>query len=124
MGHDVRYLGKLTPKKPLNEIEINLFNELQDEDNYDRLYALEYRDNTFQVNNNYEKIYVDEFFEVVEKYIYKLKEGGNDLKEGSYLVSCSEYGMDDECAILLYKNGKFEEKSVLELIEEYVSRIG
>ena len=119
MGHDVKYLGKLTPKVKLSDKEKELFEALKDDDsNYDRLDALEYNGNHFEVNNN-EKIYPDQFFESIEKYISKLKEGGNDIKEGSYLVSCSEYGIDFEAIIFLYKNGEFKKKYLLEVIEEY-----
>ena len=118
MGHDVTYLGKLTPKTKLNDKEKKLLQDLQDDDNYDRLYALIYNGDNFQVSND-EKIYVNEFFEVVERYISKLKEGGNDIEDGGYLVSCSEYGINDEAIILLYKDGEFRKKPVLDLVDEW-----
>ena len=123
MGHDVRYTGKLTPKNPLNEDEIMLFQTLQDDDNYDRLYALEYEKYYFVVNDSNEKIYPRYFYNSIEKYIDKLKEGGNDLVEGSYLISCSEYGIDDEAIIFIYKNGSFLRSSLEDIVKEYVLKI-
>ncbi len=119
MGHNVRYIGKLTPKIKLNDKEKEQFQELKDNDNYDRLYALRYNGHYFQVSDD-EKIYADDFFEVVERYISILKEGGNDIEDGSYLVSCSEYGIDDEAIILLYKDGEFRKKPVLDLVEKWI----
>ena len=122
MGHDVRYYGKLTPKIKLTDKEKEQLQELQDDHNYDRLYALEYNGDNFQVSND-EKIYVDEFYDVVERYIAKLKEGGNDIEDGGYFVSCSEYGIDDEAIILLYKDGEFRKKPVYDLVHAWVNRL-
>ena len=121
MGHDVKYYGKLTPKNPLNEEEIKLFKELKGRRDYDYLYALEYRNNGyFENDNSCEKVYSDSFYSVIEKYVNKLKEGGNDLIDGSYLVSCSEYGIDDEAIVLVYKNGAFIQKGITDLVREFV----
>jgi hypothetical protein len=60
------------------------------------------------------------FYESIEKYIDVLKEGGNDLKEGSFLVSSSEYGIGDEAIILLYTNGAFIQKPITELVEDFI----
>ena len=80
MGHDVKYAGKLTPVKPLSEDEIKLFKLFQDDSrNYDRLYALEYKNEGFMVDDSNEKIYPDNFFDSIKKYIEELKKGGNDL---------------------------------------------
>lgn len=121
MGHDVRYLGKLTPKNPLNNDEIALLKELQDHRDFDYLYALEYRNDFFIVNDRNEKLYPDGVYEAIEKYVTKLKEGGNDLVDGSYLISCSEYGIDDEAIIFSYKNGRFTQKLIIDLVKEYLA---
>lgn len=121
MGHDVKYYGKLTPKNPLSDEEKALFEELQDDDdNYNRLYALEYKNGFFMVNDSNEKLYVDRLYSSIAKYVAKLKDGGNDLIDGSYLVSCSEYGLDNDAIILLYKNGSFIKRRVMLLVEEFV----
>jgi hypothetical protein len=121
MGHNVRYSGRLTPKNPLSDQEKAFFKELQDDDdNYDLLYALEYKNGFFKVNDENEKIYVDRFYSCIEKYVAKLKEGGNDLIDGSYLLSCSEYGIDDEAIILLYKKGDFIQKGIVDLVEQFI----
>lgn len=119
MGHDVTYIGKLTPTKELTKEEILIFENLKDHDDYDRLYALEYTGKCFKNNNSCEKIYHDKFFNAIEMYISILKEGGNDIVDGSYLVSCSEYGINEESVMFLYKNGVFERKDLLEIIDEY-----
>jgi hypothetical protein len=120
MGHNVRYYGKLTVKNPLSDAEIALFKQLQNDDrNYDRLYALEYQDGYFQFRDC-EKIYPTEFYEKIEKYIEALKEGGNDLVDGSFLVSSSEYGIDEEAILLLYTNGAFIQKPITGLVEDFI----
>ena len=120
MGHDIRYYGKLTAKNPLNEKEISLFKGLQENQNiFDRLYALEYSDGYFRFDEESEKIYPNEFYDSIEKYIKILKEDGNDLVDGSHLVSSSEYGIDEEAILLLYKDGAFTRKAVVDIIEEY-----
>ena len=117
MGHDVKYYGK----NPLSDEEKALFEELQDDDdNYNRLYALEYKNGFFMVNDSNEKLYVDRLYSSIAKYVAKLKDGGNDLIDGSYLVSCSEYGLDNDAIILLYKNGSFIKRRVMLLVEEFV----
>lgn len=121
MGHDVKYLSKLTPKLKLNEKEIEQFKELQDDCVYNRLYALKYNGENFQVDDSNGKLYPDKTFDAIEKYVLKLKEGGNDIKDGGCLVSCSEYGIDDEAIVLLYKNGEFKRKTVLDLIKEWTN---
>lgn len=124
MGHDIRYYGKLTAKNPLNKEEIALFKGLQENQNiFDRLYALEYSDGYFRFDEESEKIYPNEFYDSIEKYAKILKEGGNDLVDGSYLVSSSEYGIDEEAIVLIYKDGAFTRKAVVDIIEEYVSKI-
>ena len=121
MGHDVKYYGKLTPKNPLSDEEKALFEKLRDDDdNYNRLYALEYKNGFFMVNDSNEKLYVDRLYSSIEKYVAKLKDGGNDLIDGSYLVSCSEYGIDDEAIVLVYKNGAFIQKGVGDLVREFI----
>ena len=120
MGHDVRYYGRLTPKNPLNEDEIKLFKEFQDHREYDYLYALEYKNGLFTVNDRNEKLYSDSLYSVIEKYVGKLKEEGNDLIDGSYLVSCSEDGINDEAIVLLYRNGTFIQKAITDLVKEFV----
>ena len=122
MGHDVKYYGKLTPKNPLSDEEKALFEKLRDDDdNYNRLYALEYKNGFFMVNDSNEKLYVDRLYSSIEKYVAKLKDGGNDLIDGSYLVSCSEYGIDDEAIVLVYKNGAFIQKGVGDLVREFIN---
>jgi len=122
MAHDVKYAGKLTPVKPLSEDEIKLFKLFQDDSkNYDRLYALEYKNEGFMVDNSNEKIYPDDFFDSIEKYVLELKKGGNDLKDGSYLISCSEYGFDGEAMVLSYKNGAFDIEYLQSAIERYLT---
>ena len=121
MGHDVKYYGKLTPKNPLSDEEKALFKKLQDDnDNYNRLYALEYIKDFFIVNDSNEKLYANRLYSSIEKYVAKLKDGGNDLIDGSYLVSCSEYGIDDEAIVLVYKNGAFIQKGVGDLVREFI----
>lgn len=120
MGHHIRYYGKLTAKNPLNKEEIALFKGLQENENiFDKLYALEYSDGYFRFDEEFEKIYLDKFYDSIEKYAKILKEGGNDLVDGSYLVSSSEYGIDDEAILLIYKDGAFARKAVKNIIEEY-----
>ncbi|MCE2687907.1 MAG: hypothetical protein LW595_05115 [Rickettsiales bacterium] len=120
MGHNVRYYGRLTVKNPLNDAEMALLKKLQNDDrNYDRLYALEYQDGYFQFRDC-EKIYPTEFYEKIEKYIEALKEGGNDLVNGSFLVSSSEYGIDQEAILLLYADGAFIQKPITGLIEDFI----
>ena len=123
MGHNVSYSGKLTPKNPLNEDEIKLFESLRDDGKYDRLYALEYQKDKgiFTVDDSNEKIYPDSFFDSIEKYVNKLKEGGNDIIDGSHLISCSEYGIDDEAMVLVYKNGSFARHELTTIVKEYLS---
>jgi hypothetical protein len=120
MGHNVRYYGKLTVKNPLSDAEIALLKKLRDYDrNYPDLYALEYKDGYFYYYGC-EKILPTYFYQSIEKYIGGLKEGGNDLEEGSFLVSCSEYGIGDEAIILLYTNGAFIQKPITELVEDFI----
>jgi hypothetical protein len=122
MGHNVSYLGKLTPKNSLNEGEQKLFELLRDDnENYDRLYALEYQDGSFTVDDSNEKIYPDNLFDSIEKYVNELKKGGNDIVEGGYLISCSEYGIDSEAMVLVYKNGSFERHYLTTIVKEYLS---
>jgi hypothetical protein len=123
MGHNIRYYGKLTVKNPLTNVEIALFKELQNDNrNYNRLYALKYKDGYFEFEGG-EKIYPDQFYPAIEKYVKILKEGGNDLTENSHLVSSSEYGIDDEAVLLLYTEGYFIKKKITELVSNYVMGI-
>ena len=125
MGHNIRYYGKLTVKNPLSDAEIALFKELQeDERNYKKLYSLQYKDGYFEYDQECEKIYPDQFYPAIEKYVKILKEGGNDLTENSHLVSSSEYGIDDEAVLLLYTEGYFIKKKITELVSNYVMGIG
>jgi len=124
MGHNIRYYGKLTVKNHLTNAEIALFKELQnDDENYPRLYALKYKDGYFEFRYC-EKVYPKRFYPAIEKYVKILKENGNDLKEGSHLVSSSEYGIDDEAVLLLYTNGYFIKKKITELVSNYIMGIG
>lgn len=119
MGHDVNYAGKLTVKNKLTSVELELFEYMKNDCRYDYFYALDYEDSAFEVNNSHEKIYPDKFFKVIEEYVKRLKEGGNDIVEGSRLISCSEYGFDEESIIFSYQGGKFVYKKVEDLVEEY-----
>jgi hypothetical protein len=135
MGHDVKYYGKLTAKQPLNSQELELFKLLKKTEDY--LYALNYElfvketehdtisiTGHFTFNKDCEKIYPEPFYNAIEKYVKILKEGGNDLVDGSHLVSSSEYGIDEEAVLLLYTNGYFIKKKITELVSNYVMGIG
>ena len=123
MGHDIRYYGKLTVKQPLNNQEIELFKSLREDDEYRKFYALEYKEGHFTFNKDCEKIYPEPFYNAIEKYVKILKEGGNDLVDGSHLVSSSEYGIDEEAIVLVYRDGSFTQKKITDLVENYISNI-
>jgi len=66
---------------------------------------------------SYEPIY-----KLIKELVIGLKKLGNDFTTDSYLVSCSEYGLNHEAVVLSYKTGEFVEKPVLDLIDEYLSK--
>ena len=40
--------------------------------------------------------------------------------DGSFLVSSSEYGIDEEAILLLYTNGAFIQKPITGLVEDFI----
>ena len=134
MGHDIRYYGNLKAKNQLNKQEVELFKSLKKTEDY--LYALKYElfvketePDTISITGHFtfdkdcEKIYPEPFYNAIEKYVKILKEGGNDLVDGSHLVSSSEYGIDEEAIVFVYKNGSFTQKKITDLVENYVSNM-
>ena len=120
MGHNVNYIGFLAFEKPLTEEQRDLIIRYKDEKDY--FYALTLDSiELLSYDTPCGKIYPDIFYNVIKEFAIELKALGNDFTKRSYLVSCSQYGLDDEAIILTYKNGFFEEKPLLELIKEYVS---
>ena len=120
MGHNVNYIGFLAFEKPLTDEQIDLIMTYHDTKDY--FYALTANlKKQLYYDNTCEKIYPDTFYNVIKEFAIELKALGNDFTRSSYLVSCSEYGLDAEAIILTYKNGFFEEKPLLKLIKEYVS---
>ena len=127
MGHDVSYIGSLKLKNPITQEQKNFLAACQDDDSglNRRLYCLKLNEekNCFEFNKECEKCYYDSFYPSIINFITELKKLGNDIIDKSYMISCSEYGLDYEAVILVYNNGNFIQKQLLELASEYVAEL-
>ena len=123
MGHDVRYEGKLIFTQPLTQEQEDFIETFRMENQ--QFADVEYivlKIGLYVNNDGIMRLKRDSFYCTIKKFVIEFKKLGNDFTTDSYLVSCSEYGLDDEAVILSYKTGEFVEKPVLELINEYLSK--
>lgn len=122
MGHQVNYIGSLKLKESISKEQEEFFIQCTENyKEYDRLSALEFnKDKTALLYFDCDKIYPDIFYNEIEKFITEFKKLGNDFTEGSYFISCSEYGLDSEAIIFYYSKNKFHREKLLKIAEDYI----